>query len=312
MKQHTHKPMRTQPTPRTRKQTIGIDVGDLYSHYCVLAGNQDEPVEQARLRSTRQGLRQAFGQRSRCRIALEAGGHSGWMSRELKALGQEVIVANARQLRLISHSSRKDDRTDARTLARLPQCDADSINLQRLATLPLELRSLLEPLIRQVESLTAEIRAANRGIEQIARQHYPQTQRLTQITGVGTLIALTFVLTVDDPARFARSRDVGCYLGLRPKRRSSGQRDPELRITKEGDRYLRAMLVQGAHYILGWRGPDTDLRRWGLPLAARGGKAAKRRAIVAVARKLAVLLHKLWVSGELYEPLRNARLTAAA
>jgi len=116
----------------------------------------------------------------------------------------------------------------------------------------------------------------------------------------------SYVLTLDDPKRFRRSRDVGGFLGLRPKQRDSGQSQPQLRITKEGDPYLRKLLVQGAHYILGWRGPDTDLRRWGLKLAARGGKNAKKRAVVAVARKLAVLLHRIWVSGENYEPLRHS------
>jgi transposase len=85
-----------------------------------------------------------------------------------------------------------------------------------------------------------------------------------------------------------------------------------LRITKEGDRYLRKLLVQGAHYILGPFGPDCDLRRWGQKLVERGGKNAKKRARVAVARKLAVLLHKLWVSGEEYEPLRQSRLRRLA
>jgi transposase len=90
-------------------------------------------------------------------------------------------------------------------------------------------------------------------------------------------------------------------------RRDSGESQPEMNISKEGDRYLRTMLVQGAHYILGPFGADSDLRRWGLKLAARGGKSAKKRAVVAVARKLAVLLHRLWVSGEVYEPLRNSQ-----
>ena len=115
------------------------------------------------------------------------------------------------------------------------------------------------------------------------------------------------MLTVDDPHRFRRSRDLGCYIGLRPGRRNSGQSQPQLHISKEGNRYLRTLLVQGAHYILGPFGEDSDLRRWGLKLAERGGSNAKKRAVVAVARKLAVLLHKLWVSGEVYEPLRNHR-----
>ena len=121
------------------------------------------------------------------------------------------------------------------------------------------------------------------------------------------MIALTFVLTVEDKQRFAKSRDVGCYVGLRPKQSESGERQPQLRITKEGDLYLRKMLVQGAHLILSRKGPDTDLKRWGLKLAERGGKNAKKRAVVAVARKLSILLHRLWVNGEVYEPLRNTR-----
>jgi hypothetical protein len=83
--------------------------------------------------------------------------------------------------------------------------------------------------------------------------------------------------TVEKSNRNFRSRDVGCYAGLRPRRSESGESQPQLRITKEGDAYLRKMLVQGAHYILGHRGPDTDLKRWGLKLAARGGKRAKDR-----------------------------------
>jgi transposase len=126
------------------------------------------------------------------------------------------------------------------------------------------------------------------------------------------LIALTFVLTVDDAERFQKSRDVGCYVGLRPKRSESGESQPQLGISKEGDVYLRKLLVQGAHCILNRRGPDTDLKRWGLKLAERGGKNAKKRAIVAVARKLAVLLHRLWVTGEVYEPLRNSQAQEAA
>jgi transposase len=143
-------------------------------------------------------------------------------------------------------------------------------------------------------------------IEQNARKHYPETELLRQVKGVGPLIALTFVLTVEDKERFQKSRDVGCYVGLRPKRGESGKSQPQLGITKEGDMYLRKLLVQGAQYILGHHGPDTDLRRWGLKLAERGGKNAKKRAIVAVARKLAILLHRLWVTGEVYEPLLNS------
>jgi len=172
------------------------------------------------------------------------------------------------------------------------------------------LQEVLRPLLEQVESLTDQIQKADVELEQIARAEYPETALLRQVKGVGLLIALTFVLTLDDHERFQKSRDAGCYVGLRPRQRESGASQPQLRITKEGDRYLRTLLVQGAHHILGWRGPDTDLRRWGLKLASRGGKNAKKRAVVAVARKLAVLLHRLWATGEVYEPLRNSGVTA--
>ena len=115
------------------------------------------------------------------------------------------------------------------------------------------------------------------------------------------------LLTIEDPYRFLKSREVGCFLGLKPGRRNSGESEPQKGISKEGDRYLRTMMVQGAHYILGPFGEDSDLRRWGRKLAERGGKNAKKRAVVAVARKLAILLHRLWVSGEVYEPLRNSQ-----
>jgi len=189
---------------------------------------------------------------------------------------------------------------------RLPACDADAMGLEQMAGLPAGLKETLKPLLELVESLTKKIKECEKEIEQIARIEYPETYVLRQVSGVGNLIALTFVLTVEDRERFQKSRDVGCYVGLRPKRSESGQSQPQLRITKEGDNYLRKMLVQGAHCILSHRGPDSDLKRWGLKLAERGGKNAKKRAIVAVARKLAVLLHALWVSGEVYEPLRNA------
>jgi transposase len=315
-------------------------------------------LREASVATTQKAMTQVFARTGRCRVAVEVGTHSPWVSRLLKSFGHEVIVANARQVKLISASSRKDDRLDAQTLARLarvdpqllrpiqhrceraqghlmvirvraslveartalvnaarglakaigerlPSCDTDHMGVARLESLPAGVRETLRPLLEEVASLTEKIHALDQKIEQIARSEYPETELLRQVSGVGTLIALTFVLTVEDRERFQKSRDVGCYVGLRPRRSSSGESEPQLRITKEGDLYLRKMLVQGAHCILGRRGPDTDLKRWGLKLCARGGKNAKKRALVAVARKLAILLHRLWVTGEVYEPLRN-------
>jgi Transposase IS116/IS110/IS902 family len=195
---------------------------------------------------------------------------------------------------------------------RLNKCGTEQMNRDSSQGLSQELREALDPLLREIESLNERIAEYHGRIEQIAKEVHPEVARLKQVKGVGTLIAWTYVLTLDDPHRFRRSRDAGCYLGLRPGRRNSGQSEPQLHISKEGDRYLRTLMVQGAHYILGPFGQDSDLRRWGLKLAERGGKNAKKRAVVAVARKLAVLLHKLWVSGEVYEPLRNNHQVVSA
>ncbi|MGI0029404.1 MAG: IS110 family transposase [Nitrososphaera sp.] len=189
---------------------------------------------------------------------------------------------------------------------RLPRCSAAAFAKRARGTLPQELRESLLPLLEEIASLTAAIRAFDRRLETLAQERYPQTELFEPVKGVGIQTALAFVLAIEDPRRFRSSRAVGSFLGLRPKRRQSGDRDPQLRITKGGDKMARRLLVTAAQYILGPFGPDTDLRRFGLRLAARGGKAAKKRAVVAVARKLAVLLHHLWVTGEVYEPLRSA------
>jgi transposase len=196
---------------------------------------------------------------------------------------------------------------------RLRGCNVRNMNPEKAEGLSPELQSALEPLLNAIESLSERIVEYNERIENLAQQSYPQTALLKQIKGVGTLIAVTFLLTLEDPHRFRQSRDVGCYLGLQPGRRNSGQSEPQLHISKEGDPYLRTLLVQGAQHILGPFGADCDLRRWGLKLAERGGRNGKKRAIVATARKLAVLLHRLWVSGEVYEPLHNSsRMTMPA
>src|ERR1700686_4208073 len=347
-----------------KKLTIGLDLGDRSSWYCVLDEAGEVLLEQ-KLGTTPKAMQEVFGAMPRCRIALETGMHSPWVSRLLSELGHEVIVAHARNVRLIGESRKKDDRLDARTLARLaridPQllspvkhrsakaqadltviraraglvrsrtalintarglsksygerlrgCNPRNMNPEKAESLSPELQAALEPLLAATESLSERIVEYNERIENLAQQSYPQVALLKQIKGVGTLIALTFLLTLEDPHRFGKSRDVACYLGLQPGRRTSGRSEPQLHISKEGDPYLRTLLVQGAHHILGPFGADSDLRRWGLKLAERGGKSGKKRAIVATARKLAVLLHHLWVSGEVYEPLHNSSRTIVA
>jgi transposase len=194
---------------------------------------------------------------------------------------------------------------------RLPSCHAEGFHKRVRDELPPALAQALEPLLDVLEVLTQKIRVLDKRIELMGSEQYPETARLRQIKGVGPILALNYALTLDDPSRFEKSRVVGAFVGLRPKRRSSSKSDPELRISKAGDSLLRRHLVLSAQYILGPFGEDSDLRRWGLALAARGRKNAKKRAVVAVARKLAVLLHSLWTSGEDYEPLRNANRTAS-
>jgi transposase len=195
--------------------------------------------------------------------------------------------------------------------ARVPSCDADVFHKKAPDALPPELRPALEPLIAVIAQLTREIRQADARIEELCSDRYAETKVLRQVQGVGVgpLISLGYILTIDNPFRFKTSRTVGPYLGLVPRQRESGERAPELKISKAGDKYLRKLLVNGAHYILGYRGPDTDLRRWGLAHAV-GGKAAKKRAVVGVARRLAVLLHRLWVTGEVYVPLKCEEVAA--
>jgi transposase len=346
---------------KERKLTIGLDLGDRWSFYCVMDEAGQILVEQ-KLPTTAEALQQTFGKIERSLIALETGTHSPWVSRLLTELGHQVIVAHAQKVQWITKSSRKDDRHDAWTLARLarvdpellgpvrhrsvraqlrltviraraelvsartamvnaarglvksygqrlPKCGTYQVSRELAGALSTELRDVLEPLLQAIESLNERIKEYDERMEKIAKEVYPEVSLLKQVKGVGTQIALTYVLTIEDPYRFRKSREVGCFLGLRPGRRNSGESEPQKGISKEGDRYLRTMMVQGAHYILGPFGEDSDLRRWGLKLAERGGKNAKKRAVVAVARKLAVLLHRLWVGGEVYEPLRNSQKT---
>lgn len=195
---------------------------------------------------------------------------------------------------------------------RLPSSGADTFAVKAEPLVPEALRPALLPVLATIAKLSGEIKALDELIEKTARENYPETTLLTQVSGVGTLTAQCFVLTIEDPARFPKPRAVASYLGLRPRRAESGSLAPQLRITKAGDDHLRWLLVTAAHYILGPFGPDSDLRRWGLALCEKGGKNGKKRAVVAVARKLAVLLLRLWQTGEVYEPLRNTNRRKAA
>ena len=194
---------------------------------------------------------------------------------------------------------------------RLPPISVSGYAHKALASIPERLQSVVGPLLALVDALTSQILNFDKEIDRLAEAKYPETLSLRQVHGVGSLTALAFVLTLEDKNRFRKSRDVGCFLGLRPKLSQSGRSNPQLGITKAGDPYLRTLLVQCAHHILGPFGPPTALRIWGRKLAEHGGKNGRRRAVVAVARKLAVLLHRLWVTQAAYEPLRGVIAEAA-
>lgn len=341
----------------TSTVTIGLDVGDRFSTVRVL-GRDGEVLEESTVRTTRTGLMERFKGIDPCRVIIEVGSHSPWISRALASFGHEVVVANPHRERLIAESRQKDDRTDAETLARLGRIDPKLLSPvqhrsqraqndlallrsrdalvacrsllinhargvvkasgERLPasgtatfprkvaeSVPAALLPALAPVLTPIESLTVSIGELDRQIGATIARHYPEALRLQQVPGVGPLTSLAFVLTVGDPSRFETSRAVGAFCGLIPGRRESGERRPQLGITKAGDGLLRRLLVQAAHYILGPFGPDSDLRRWGLGHAGTAS-SGKKRAIIGVARKLAVLLHRLWVSGEPYRPLRES------
>jgi len=361
------------PLVAKQRLTVGLDLGDRSSRYCIL-DEAGEKVSEDKLPTSKAELESTFGKMPRCRIALEVGTHSPWVSRVLAAMGHEVIVANPHNVKLITKSVKKNDRIDAEHLARLArvdpkllspirhrgeeaqadlaviraraelvetrtalincargmakpmgerlkQCDADQVKEGLADGLGAGLQEVIRPLLKCVEAMSKQIEVYDEKIKAIAKR-YPEIELLTPVWGVGTLIALTYILTIEDAQRFEHSREVGPYLGLTRKRRDSGDSEPELGISKQGDALLRRYMVQSAQCVLRDGAPDTDLKVWGRAVQnagrktsqkkQKGSKRAKKKAVVAVARKLAVLLHRLWVTGEVYDPHYNRKAAAAA
>lgn len=348
-------------TRSEQRMTIGIDLGDRMSRFCVVdpRGSIDQ---EDRVATTPAALRKRFASRAPAVIAIEAGTHSPWVNRLLTELGHEVLVANPEKLRVIYENHNKSDVIDARYLARLARFDRQLLHPivhrseqaqtdlallrsrdilvrtrtslithvrgmvksfgMRIAsgkvgtfperakeTLPPSLHDSLATVIDSIADLTTRIHKLDRAIEELIETRHPEAELVRQVSGVGAIVGLTFVLTIEDPDRFEKSRQVGPFLGLVPARDQSGGSDPQRRITRRGDAFLRRLLVQSAQYILGPFGPDSDLRRFGERICERGGKNARRRAVVAVARKLATVLHRLWKTGQVYEPLRTQPTT---
>jgi len=336
--------------------TIGLDLGDRLSHFCALDA-AGRVCHEGAIRTEAGALAAWASHWPAARVIIEVGTHSPWISRLLTEHHLDVIVANPRRVVAIAAATRKSDRVDAETLARLgrvdpallapiqhrgataqtalahlrardalvrtrtllvnhvrgslksvgvrlPPCTARTFATKVAPHVPPMLTPALDGVLATIESLTRTIGRYDWQLERRALQEYPETAGLRTVPGVGVLTALCYVLTIDDPTRFPVSRDAAAYLGLVPGRDQSGRRDRQCAITKTGDPMLRRFLVGAAQYILGPFGPDSDLRHWGLTLATRGGGHAKKRAVVAVARKLAILLHRLWVSGATYQPIR--------
>ena len=350
--------------PNLDRLTVGVDVGDQWSNYCVL-GLGGETLAEGQFRTQPEEVREFFHGLAPSRVVMEVGTHSAWMREVIAGPGHEVLVANARRMQGSRRGRRKNDRIDAARLARLGRVDPKSLYpIQHRSTearedlevvrarellvesrtklinavrsmvktmgarvpsssteafsrkaakaIPEPIRDTAQPLLNLIAQLSEAIKCYEQRIEQLTREKYQHTQLLRQVSGVGAVTSLAYVLTLETSLRFKKSRDVGPYLGLVPQQEDSGDSQPQLGISKAGDRMLRKLLVGSAHYILGPFGPDTDLRRFGKKLYERGGKNAKKRATVAVARKLAVLLHRLWISGEVYEPLRHLSFVPAA
>lgn len=352
----------TEPISPMPVRTLGIDLGDCEATYSVLA--QDGNVlEEGSVRMDSQALEDRFSTAPVSRAVIEASSQSQWVARLLAGLGHEVIVANPRQVHLISKSERKSDRNDALLLARLgrvdpellrptttrseksatvrallsardqlvktrtrlinlvrfevktvgsriAKCNPDSFHRRARPQLPDTLRIALEPLLDVLAETQVRVRAYDREVLRLCSKEYPETSLLRQVSGVGPLVALTFVATLDNPKRFTRSRSVGAFVGLVPRSYQSGDRDPQLRISKAGDCELRRLLVGAAAYVMRRPSPDCDLKRYGLRIAGGNSKRARARARVAVARKLAVLLHRLWINGEVYDPDYAAKRAA--
>lgn len=327
------------------EQSVGLDLGDRFTHYCLL-NEEGEVIEEGRIPTTESALVKHFSGEVTMRIAMEAGTHSPWVSRLMKRLGHQVLVANPRKIRAITGSESKNDRNDAEQLARfaafdpkllspiehrseqrqqdlnlimaratlvrartmiinvvrglvksaggrLPSCSSESFAERTVAAIPEGLALVCTPLRKQVQLLTVQIGLMDKQIDKLVKK-YPEISVLRTTPGVGPLVAACYVLTLDSPDVLGDNRQAGAFLGLRPRQSQSGNSDPQRRITKTGNTYLRGLLVQSAQYILGRFASDSALRRWGLKLAASGGKRGKKRAIVAVARKLAVMLHSMW------------------
>jgi transposase len=358
----TVKDSTTMPAPPVQAlvQTLGMDIGDMRSSHCLVSAS-GETLSESSVATTHGSLVDLFETLEPCRVVIEACGHVHWIAQLASEAGHEVIVANPRELRLISQSGRKNDRNDARVLARLgrvdvellrpvklrgedcrasrsvlqardllvrtrtklvnfvrgqvktfggriPSCSTSAFTKKAIGHVPAAVEQAVTPVLDTLKQLEGQIRDLDQEVERQCEEQYPETGVFRQVKGVGSILGLAYVATIEDPARFASSSTVGNYVGLAPGQYASGAKTPELRISKRGDHLLRRLLVNAATYILGPFGEDSDLKRFGKRIAAGGSQRDKARARIAVARKLACLLHHLWRTGSVWDPNHSASI----
>jgi len=338
------------------------DLGDEYSNWAMMVHDDDEILEEGKVRTRRAALERKFSMMAPALVAIEAGTHSAWVARLLGKCGHQVVVANPRKLRMIYRNDNKRDEVDARMLARVarvdvnllspirhrgrqaqghlavlksrdklvsarkalvshvrgvvkaagdrvPDCSTQCFHKKAPEAIPELLAPALMPIIDVIAELTVKIRAYDYEIEKLAAEQYAETELFRTISGVGPVTSLAFALVIEQSERFTNSRDVAAHLGLTPRRDQSGAQDPQLHITKAGNKMMRRLLVSAAQYIIGkMNRHDSELRQWGLKLAGpvdkngKHNKRQKKRAVVAVARKLAVVMHTMWTTGQTYDP----------
>ncbi len=344
------------------KKTLGFDLGDRCSHYC-LVDRKAREIEQGVVETNHSSLRAFFKRMKGVRLVLEMGTHACWIADLAEEMGLEVLIANPRSFELLTKSYRKTDARDCQLLAdagrmspqllspivrrpkqcrvdlsslrsrkclvesrtrlvnhvrgvlkfhalRAPKCSVESFHRKVLAVIPKELEMALLPVVQLIEHTNKQIKSLEVQTQKMAKERYPITETFEEVAGVANIISSTFAMTIGDPDRFSDARTVGAYIGVVPRMNSSGDSNPDLSITKAGDGEVRRTMVIAANYIMGPFGPDCDLKRFGLRMIDNGrrkGKNAKKRAIIAVARKLAVLLLHLWKTGAKYDPFYLAR-----
>jgi transposase len=340
--------------------TLGLDVGDRFIQVCEVRGGV--VVAQRQIPTSRESLTKFVAGQKPCRVVIEVGKHSPWMSDLFKTTAFEAIFVNAARLMTLHELKRKTDKLDARYLAsrgslndakmfesrvehrvlksraamtlirsrdvmvrsrtrlvtsarsmvdsyggKLPSCAPESFTSPKVVkAIPKEIFEAIEPMIGMIKSANQQILKLEKKINKLAQKEFPQVAAVSQVQGVGNLTGLAFTLVVDDVKRFKNGRLVGAYLGLTPGIRQSGEEEHELGITKEGDDLVRRLLVQAANYIV-YRGEDSDLRRFGERIIEANKRTGKKRAVIAVARKLAVVLFHLLKTGDTYDPLYHTK-----